>query len=201
MATHSHPTRDRLIATMVELLDGDDPEHVTADQVLQLSGISKGSLYHHFEDYEDLVEAALIYRFSRTVDESIIALMNILTSSQTKDDLVQQLTEFNRHVHDPGRRKFRLERARAAGMAFSSPRFEEALGLEQQRLTSAFEDLVTDAQHKGWFRKELDPLAAAVFVQAYTIGRLIDDISPEKVSPEGWNALVQDFVTRVLVSD
>lgn len=186
---------------MVELLDGDDPEHVTADQVLQLSGISKGSLYHHFEDYEDLVEAALIYRFSRTVDESIIALTNVLISSQTKDELVLQLTEFNKQVQHPERRQYRLERARAAGMAFSSPRFEESLGLEQQRLTAAFMDLVTEAQHKGWFRKELDPLATAVFVQAYTIGRLIDDISPEKVSPEAWNALVQDFVTRVLVAD
>lgn len=201
MATHSHPTRERLIATMVELLDGDDPEHVTADQVLQQSGISKGSLYHHFEDYEDLVEAALVYRFSRTVDDSIALLTNVVTDSQTQEDVVTKLREFNSFVHDPSRRQYRLERARAAGMAFSSPRFEQVLGEEQERLTFAFMDLIREAQNRGWFRKELDPLATAVFIQAYTIGRLVDDISPQKVSPQEWNNIVDEVLTRVLLAD
>lgn len=201
MPTSSHPTRDRLIATMVELLDGDDPEHITAEQVLNHSGISKGSLYHHFEDFEDLIEAALVFRFSRTVDQSITALTEMITHVSSKEELLEALKVFNRDSQDPARRPFRLERARAAGMTYSSHRFHVSLGEEQQRLTEAFTDLFTEVKNRGWSRPGVDPMAAAVFVQAYTIGRLIDDISPEKMSPENWNSIIDMVIENVLLAD
>jgi hypothetical protein len=40
-----------------------------------------------------------------------------------------------------------------------------------------------------------------VFVQAYTIGRLIDDISPAQTSPEHWNYLIEMVVENVLLAD
>lgn len=200
MPKSSHPTRDRLIATMVELLDGSDPEHITADQVLTASGISKGSLYHHFEDFEDLVEAALIARFSVNVDATIDALTQILTTVASKEELLAALRELNIYNQAQSRSNFRLERARAAGLTFSSPRFHDALGLEQQRLTEAFTDLFIEAQNKGWMSTNVDARAAAVFVQAYTVGRIVDDIAPEKVDQEAWMNLIMTVVDKALLN-
>lgn len=200
MAKSSHPTRDRLIMTMVELLDGSDPEHITADQVLTSSGISKGSLYHHFEDFEDLVEAALIARFSVNVDATIDALAQILVTVHSKEELIGALRELNVHNQAQSRSNFRLERARAAGLTFSSPRFHDALGLEQQRLTDAFTDLFIEAQNKGWMSATVDARAAAVFVQAYTVGRIVDDIAPEKVDQEAWMDLIMTVVEKALLN-
>ncbi|MBU6265011.1 MAG: TetR/AcrR family transcriptional regulator, partial [Actinomycetales bacterium] len=115
MAKSSHPTRDRLIETMAELLDGSDPEHITADQVLTASGVSKGSLYHHFEDFEDLLEAALISRFGVNVDATIDALAQILATVNSREELLEALRELNIYNQAQGRSSFRLERARAAG--------------------------------------------------------------------------------------
>lgn len=200
MPKSSHPTRDRLIATMVELLDGSDPEHITADQVLTASGISKGSLYHHFEDFEDLLEAALIARFSVNVDATIDALTQILITVASKDELLAALRELNIYNQAQSRSNFRLERARAAGLTFSSPRFHDALGLEQQRLTDAFTDLFIEAQNKGWMSTNVDARAAAVFVQAYTVGRIVDDIAPEKVDQEAWMNLIMTVVEKALLN-
>lgn len=200
MSKSSHPTRDRLITTMVELLDGSDPEHITADQVLTASGISKGSLYHHFEDFEDLVEAALIARFSMNVDATIEALTQILTTVSSKDELLAALRELNMYNQAQNRSSFRLERARAAGLTYSSPRFHDALGLEQQRLTEAFTDLFIEAQNKGWMSTNVDARAAAVFVQAYTVGRIVDDIAPEKVDQEAWMNLIMTVVEKALLN-
>lgn len=200
MAKSSHPTRDRLITTMVELLDGSDPEHITADQVLTASGISKGSLYHHFEDFEDLVEAALIARFSVNVDATIEALTQILTTVSSKEELLSALRDLNLYNQAQNRSNFRLERARAAGLTYSSPRFHDALGLEQQRLTEAFTDLFIEAQNKGWMSPHVDARAAAVFVQAYTVGRIVDDISPEKVDQEAWMNLIMTVVEKALLN-
>jgi AcrR family transcriptional regulator len=200
MAKSSHPTRDRLITTMVELLDGSDPEHITADQVLSASGISKGSLYHHFEDFEDLVEAALIARFSVNVDATIDALVQILATVNSKEELIGALREINVYNQAQDRSNFRLERARAAGLTYSSPRFHDALGREQQRLTEAFTDLFIEAQNKGWMSTTVDARAAAVFVQAYTVGRIVDDIAPEKVDQEAWMDLIMTVVEKALLN-
>ncbi|MFZ9750906.1 MAG: TetR/AcrR family transcriptional regulator, partial [Candidatus Nanopelagicales bacterium] len=66
--TPPHPTRQKLIETTVSLLDTLRPAEITVEMILQQSGISKGSLYHHFEDVEELFEAAEISRFILSVD-------------------------------------------------------------------------------------------------------------------------------------
>lgn len=199
MAKTSHPTRDRLIDTMVELLDGSDPEHITADQVLSTSGVSKGSLYHHFEDFEDLLEAALIARFSVNVDATIDALSNIIATVNSRDEAIEALRTLNVFNQAQSRSNFRLERARAAGLTYSSPRFHEALGAEQQRLTDAFTDLFKEAQNKNWMSTNLDARAAAVFIQAYTVGRVVDDIAPEKVDPDAWIDLIMTVIEKAIL--
>lgn len=197
----SHPTRERLIATMVTLLDGDDPEHITADQVLTISHISKGSLYHHFADFEELLEAALIRRFSQNVDMSIDALLNIVATSSNSAEFMANLSALTADQQNPNRSRFRLERARAAGLTFSSARFHEALGLEQQRLTDAFTDVIIEGQTRGWINPRLDARAIAVFIQAFTLGRVVDDIAPEKVDPNAWTALIMHVVESSVVKD
>ena len=200
MAKTSHPTRDRLIETMVELLNGSDPEHITADQVLSASGVSKGSLYHHFEDFEDLLEAALIARFSVNVDATIDTLAQILATVNSREDLLAALRQLNDFNQAQSRANYRLERARAAGLTYSSPRFHTALGEEQQRLTDAFTDLFIEAQNKGWMSTDVDARAAAVFVQAYTVGRVVDDIAPEKVDPDAWISLIMAVIDKAILN-
>ena len=199
MPATSHPTRERLIATMVTLLDGEDPEHITAEQVLTRSHISKGSLYHHFADFEELLEAALIRRFSINVDLSVEALLNIVASATSREEFLAHLSALTADQQSPSRSRFRLERARAAGLTFSSQRFRDALGIEQQRLTDAFTDVIIEAQNRGWVSLSVDARAAAVFIQAFTLGRVVDDISPEKVDPEEWDKLIMSVVGNYLV--
>jgi AcrR family transcriptional regulator len=162
--------------------------------------VSKGSLYHHFEDFEDLLEAALIARFSVNVDATIDALAQILATVDSREGILAALREINNYNQAQERASFRLERARAAGLTYSSPRFHTALGAEQQRLTEAFTDVFVEAQNKGWMSTGVDARAAAVFVQAYTVGRVVDDISPEKVDPEAWINLVMDVVDKAILN-
>jgi hypothetical protein len=90
--------------------------------------------------------------------------------------------------------KFRLERARALANAEGNLRFQKALATETDRLTSLLEDLCREVIEKGWFRKDLNPRALAVFIQAYTLGKLVDDFSPNRVSEDEWNALIDGIV-------
>jgi len=191
-----HPTRERLLLTTVELMDTENPEKVGVEMVLETSGISKGSLYHHFEDFPALIEAALVYRFHRVVDNSISLISSIVATAKTREDFFVDIQKVTAITHSREMTAIRFERARALGHAGNSARFKEALGVEQQRLTVAFADLVREAQNQGWITTDIDPMASAVFIQAYTIGKLIDEVTPEPVDEQEWLKLIHRMVER-----
>ena len=191
-----HPTRERLLLTTVELMDTENPEKVGVEMVLEKSGISKGSLYHHFEDFPALIEAALVYRFHRVVDSSIALMANTVATATTREEFFADMEKVTAITHSREMTAIRFERARALGHAGNSERFRQALGVEQQRLTLAFTDLVREAQNQGWVTRDIDPMAAAVFIQAYTIGKLIDEVTAEPVDEQEWLKLIHRMVER-----
>jgi AcrR family transcriptional regulator len=191
-----HPTRERLLLTTVELMDTENPEKVGVEMVLEKSGISKGSLYHHFEDFPSLLEAALVYRFHRVVDSSIALIANTVATATTREEFFADMEKVTAITHSREMTAIRFERARALGHAGTSERFREALGVEQQRLTFAFTDLVREAQNQGWVTRDIDPMATAVFIQAYTIGKLIDEVTAEPVDEQEWLKLIHRMVER-----
>jgi len=193
-----HPTREKLVLTMVEMLDGPDPEHVTVEDVLSRSGVSRGSLYHHFEDFEELYETGLAYRITQWVTDSAEAIENIFLNASSSHDIREGVRAITAATQGANRRLNRLERARAFGLAGFNPRFQAVLGVEQARMTEVFRSLIERAQERGWVKPSVDPMAMAVFIQAYTLGRVVDDISPDKVDPEKWTELIDDVVVQIL---
>ena len=199
MTRQVHPTKTILIDTTRELLDSLARTDISTDQILSKSGISKGSLYHHFEDLDQLIEAAMLLRYSEWVDKSIGAITETLRSAKSPEDVHIRLSAITVQTQDPKRRVDRLYRAEVLGAAASSPRLAKSLGVEQQRLTDALTDLVREVQEKGFFHKELDPHVLAVFIQAYTLGKVVDDFSENPINPDSWNALINDFLKKTLL--
>jgi AcrR family transcriptional regulator len=196
-----HPTREKLIMTMVEMLDGPDPEHVTVENVLAESGVSRGSLYHHFEDFEELYEVGMAYRITQWVNTTVEALDQVFFSATSREDIRAGVRAITDASQNPDRRLNRLERARAFGLAGFNARFQSTLGVEQARMTEALRGLIEGAQQKGWVRASLDPMAGAVFIQAYTLGRVVDDISAEKVDPEKWKDLIHEVIDALIFAE
>ena len=199
MTRQVHPTKTILTETTRELLDVHARTDISTDQILTKSGISKGSLYHHFEDLEELIEAAMLLRYTEWVDRSIDAITQTLRAANSPDDVYTRLSAITVQTQDPKRKVDRLYRAEVLGAAASSPRLAKALGAEQQRLTDALADLVREVQEKGFFHQDLDPHALAVFIQAYTLGKVVDDFSERPINPMSWNSLINDFLKKTLL--
>ena len=195
-----HPTKRRLIETVSVMLDGQQPYDVLIDSVLRESGVSKGSLYHHFEDFPDLVEQTLVLRFSDGVDETIRMMRAALDQSQSADDFWRRMHDLVLFSQDPARAPRRAERARVIGMAGGNERFARLLGREQDRLTGEITEVVSVAQRNGWVRTELSPHAIALFIQAYTLGRALDDVAEQKVNAGEWASLIE-LVTASFKND
>ena len=199
MPRSGHPTKTKLIDTTAALLKTTPRSEISTDLILNTSGISKGSLYHHFEDLEELIETAMLVRYTDWVDSSIDLIMDIIEKSKTPNDVYNSLVQLTKFTQDPSRRAERIYRAEILGIADGSPRFAQRLAEEQQRLTNALVDIIRDTQESGYFRKEIDPHAIAVLIQAYTLGKVIDDYSLTPVNPEKWNELINTIIRKVFI--
>lgn len=185
-----HPTRERLLASVVALMAEHKPESITSEMVLNHSRVSKGSLYHHFEDLGDLIETALVREFSSHVDQSIAALNEVIAVSQTPEELWKHLEAITQATQGKAYAPNRAKRIRLISLSGYNPRFAQRLAVEQARLTAALTDLFREIQLKGWMNKAFDPRAGAILIQAYTLGRVIDDVSAEQIDDEAWNNLI-----------
>jgi AcrR family transcriptional regulator len=200
MARSIHPTKEKLIETMISLMEENALASILVDDVLRESNISKGSLYHHFENFDDLVEAALIARFAAGVDSSIYLVSEAVNGAKSSEELLEKIVLVTSATQGRTRSKFRLERARVIGLSVNSPKLLESLEREQERLTTAMADIVREGQEKGWVSKTFDAKTIAVFLQAYTLGRVIDDVAgkDQQIDSNDWNDVVNTAVKALL---
>lgn len=194
----AHPTYEHLLACAMGLLDNHPPSEITSEMILKSSGVSKGSLYYHFNDLSDLLETALVRSFSTVVDENIAILRELTTSASNAADYHRAVIDFNNFAQSAERSSFRLARVRLLGLATSNTRMASRLAAEQTRLTKVYTELLEIAQAKGWLRSDISAHGIAVFFQAITVGRVVDDISEELMDLENWKKLImkvaQDFL-------
>lgn len=198
MSEAGNETRQRLLTTAVDMLDDMQEKDVSAAEILRRTGIARGSLYHFWDSIGELIEEAYLVRYSRFVEKSGGVIKQLLAECTTKEDFFNGLSKVTELTQDPARKANRYERARILGMAEKNDKFRKALGKVQQELTDLFTEQFTEVQNRGWFNKDFDPRAAAVLIQAYTLGKIVDDVVENPMNAISWNDLIGLIVGRTL---
>jgi AcrR family transcriptional regulator len=198
MSEAGQETRAKLLQTAVEMLDELQEKEVTAAEILRRTGIARGSLYHFWDTIGDLIEEAYLVRYSRFVEKSGGVIRQLLEECKTKEQFYAGLARVTELTQDPDRKANRYERARILGMAEKNEKFRKALGQVQQGLTDEFTEQFREVQNRGWFNKDFDPRAAAVLIQAYTLGKILDDVVENPMNSLSWNDLIGLIVARTL---
>ena len=194
----THPTKVHLTEAAATLIDEFGSQGFTVEQLLEKSNISKGSLYHHFEDFHDVIMQAQVLRFARNVEKDIAALTNVLLASTSREDMFGRLDLISRATHDPARSGRRADRIEILAGARHSEKMKNALAPTQARLTGAIADLVREMKAKQFISEDLDPAAVAVFIQAYSLGLIVNDVSNEPIDLEKWHAMISRMTRGLL---
>ena len=198
----SNETRQRLVGTVLELARDRPIDEIRVEEVLQESGISTGSLYHHFDDFGHLIETAMAERYVEILRHGLVLAGAALDQAEDVEDLKRRMLEASYIYVKLNTPEIRFERARILARAEGSERLREVLGEAQQELTDSMTEMFARAQRPtGLLDPDIDPRSIAVFLQAYTFGRLVDDIVPRRMKQEDWQHLVITVFMRALVGD
>jgi AcrR family transcriptional regulator len=196
-----HPTKRALVQTVLDQLKTKKPSDLTSELILETSGISKGSLYHHFEDFDDLIETAQVFRYAAYVDQSIHILTKVFQTAKSRDEMLVELKQLTKFTQSPNLMSQRMDRATSISLAHANPRMMQKLNAQQDRLNEALIDIFREARDRGWINPDVDLHAGAVFIQAYTLGIIINDVSGKKLDNKAWTDLIDLFASKIIATN
>ena len=199
--TVEHATHRALIDCGVELAKEFGMYGYTVEQLLTKSGISKGSLYHHFEDFVDLVECVQVRIFTEYVELDIAAIQRALDAATDRQKFFELISLITRTAVQPQRTVSRLQRARIISATEGRERFAARIGEEQKLLNDQMTQVISVGQERGWIVPYLDAHALAIFVQGYAFGLLLNDVAAEKIVSEDWVAVIEMIMGNALLVD
>jgi AcrR family transcriptional regulator len=198
MAHEFNETRQNLIQATSDLMDLHAIEEISAAMVLERAGASKSSMYHFFEDFADLLDETYVVRFGASVRVSIDVINKIVENSKTKEEFFLALEQLTANTQARENASLRFRRARKLGRAERNEKFKNSLGALQQHLTDSLTLAFEQAQEKGFLNKSFEARTGAVFIQAYTLGRVVDDITTTHMNDADWEKLIGRIAREVL---
>lgn len=192
------------VATVIEAtiraIEAGGEASVRIDDILQETGISKGSLYHHFGGREGLIAAARVTQFSHFVAEDAKNIRDILTKTSTFQEYIAATAALVQIGNDPERARARLNRMAVIASTHGRPELRDSLAIQQHSHTEAIAEAVRYGQEKGWIRGDVDARAVAVFVQGNNLARVLLDIDTEPISTENWEQVLRVAVGSFFVT-
>jgi len=194
-----HATHRALIDCGVELAKEFGMYGFTVEQLLTKSGISKGSLYHHFEDFVDLVECVQVRIFAEYVELDISAIQRALEAATDRDKFVNLISLITRTALQPQRSTSRIQRARIISATQGRERFATRIGHEQKLLNDQMKRVISVGQERGWIPPHFDADALALFVQGYAFGLILNDVTEERVGAEEMAVVIDSVIANLLI--
>lgn len=196
-----HATARAFIDTTVELIEAHGPQSVTIDRVLEVSGLSRGSLYHHFGDFPSLVDHALLAISRRYTDAAVAQMSATLGTSDTLESFHEGIRTVHAMNNTPEAARNRSIRTWAVARALVRPPLRELLAKQQTAYNSELLSIIARGQERGWLRTDLDGGSFALLVQAYSFGTSLDELADEPVDRAAYSRLLDEVMVRTMFTD
>lgn len=200
VSPRSADTVNRALDTVAAMLQGGGEGCVRLVEISKRSGVSIGSLYHHFGSRSGLIAAARERQFARdrTYPGQIRAEAYI--EATTPEEFVSVFEQSLRTSETPVAAEGRMHRFEMLGAAAARPtELPGVVELESDFLSRG--EAIGRALHdRGWLKEGVEPRAVAIFLHTLSMARVVRDLDG-LVSEEAWRALVRQAVRGILRSD
>jgi AcrR family transcriptional regulator len=193
MARSPEPVQQRAVATVRAAIDattalieelGED--RVRLQDVTARSGVTNGSLVHHFGSREGLVAAALATRFDGAVVDRIRMFDRLSVGER---EFGEQLARIMVDVSGAQRGAARRARFRALSFARHRPELREVLAESFRPAERAIAERLPGAAGGSILAEGVTASALAAFAETYSVGLLLEDVLVPPLPPADWDAL------------
>lgn len=153
------------------------------ETVLRESGVSRGSLYHHFGNRLGLIarcEAELLKQSLKADNEGVRLLISMGISGKELFAVLSEQIRMNGSVEAVARRQRRI---RTLGMAVEDEGLRQMLTDAQDKGSRYFAETLTIAKERGLIQPVVDLDALSYLIQSMFLGRiLVDNTHDEALS-------------------
>jgi AcrR family transcriptional regulator len=167
-------------------------------KIAESVGVREPSVYHFFKNREELVEAAHVERYRRSHLEMVQPFQAGAALADNAEDFRRIVKKILSLVYAVEREHIRSTRMSVLGAAQTSPTIAEAIRQINFDVHSRIADVLATAQEKNWMRKEVDPLAAAYWINGQILGRVMAEMDKERVDLDKWNDVSETAVLYFL---
>ncbi|MFM9037306.1 MAG: TetR/AcrR family transcriptional regulator [Actinomycetota bacterium] len=185
-------SRTLLIDAALEVIENEGVNALRLDGLAASVGVTKGSLYWHFKDRDDLIRAALQEQMRRLTESSMIAVSDALKQTRNPDEYFLRVQEILADPYNEAEVAQRWRRLELLVAARHDAELSSVMREIQVHGMTAYTQLMRDAQESGILRSDLDPAAVAVAINALAIGAnvIISTMGDDAPPRESWFVLM-----------
>jgi AcrR family transcriptional regulator len=199
-AERSRTTRERVLAVALAQLDAGGEAAVRVDLISTESGVSIGSIYHHFGDREGVIAAAQLRRFSANTEAGMDAFLDAVEGNTTAAGFRAALLEATTAGDDAERHAGRWQLLTVLASTVGRAELEGEITELQTRLNDRLESWVVDQQSRGIVRSDVAPRAVIAMLWSWKLGFAMNDLDGNGVAAEGWHDLVATTIDMLLTT-
>ena len=195
----SETTRTRIINAAIAMMDEGGESAVRLGAIAENLGIKEPSIYHHFTNRTELINAAYVEWYWQCLKTDIpVEAMMVLV--ETKEDYVRAIRKSMEWSYQPERHHARAIRLSVLGAAQRNPELAVAINDINKKFLATIADAALVAQQKGWLRTDLDPMAIAYWLHGQIIGRVVAEMNPGHVDLAQWDKVSFEAVLGMILA-
>jgi len=192
-------TRSRILNAAIEMMESGGESSVRLSAIAEAMGIKEPSIYHHFANRTELINAAYVEWYWQCLKTDIpVEAMMVLV--ETKEDYVRAVRKTMAWSYRPERHHSRANRLSVLGAAQRNPELAVAINDINKKFLATIADAALVAQQKGWFRTDLEPMAIAYWLHGQIIGRTVAEMDPGHVDLAQWDKVSFEAVLGLMLS-
>ena len=193
-------TKTRLLNAAINLIDKVGIDGVTTTLVLSESGVSKSSLYHFFNDFEELISQAQILQYKSLDDSWSHQLRELASASTTTQEFHSGLASALQKFQKREQENARFQRVVVIAKSKDSVYLRDAIADMQEELLEGMSQAFELAQAKGFLVSTYSPRSIALALQSLVLGKIFDDILQVSTQDKDWTTLSLKVFTDVFIS-
>ncbi len=184
-------SRQQLIDTALEIILKEGIDALRIEVVCERVGVTKGSLYWHFQDRQGLIREALFEQLRRLSAEQIESLDKAIDSGASREEYLLRVAGTLVDPFDTNESEARWQRWEMLATARRDPELRKMMADLQRAHQRHLVDITLKAQQRGILRRDVDPSAVAAAITAIALGsNNLSYLDADGPTPEAWNGLL-----------